>query len=217
MEDGLNEVPRHLFPHENNEVLQQVRKVVIFASGAGSNAQKILEYFRNSTTIKIVLLVCNKPGAGVLAIAREEHLPVLMIDKERFFRGDGYVRDLQNKGTDLIVLAGFLWKIPSTLIQAFPRQIINLHPALLPRYGGKGMYGHFVHESVLASGDPESGITIHFVNEKYDEGELIFQSSCRVNKSDSPGDLAARIQQLEHRYYPRVIEQLLESKEAPKP
>ena len=148
--------------------------IAIFASGAGSNAQKIIDHFRDHTTIKIGLIVCNKEGAGVLSIATKEAIPSLLIDKERFFRGDAFVADLQQYAVDFIVLAGFLWKIPVKLIQAYPNKIINIHPALLPKYGGKGMYGNFVHEAVIASNDIESGITIHYVDELYDHGGVIF-------------------------------------------
>ena len=186
------------------------RNLAIFASGAGSKAQQIINYFRNSPAVHIRLIVCNKPGAGVLSIAEREGIPVLLIEKERFFRGDGYVSELQKVGTDLIVLAGFLWKVPSSLIEAYPRRIVNIHPALLPRYGGKGMYGTYVHQSVLNAGEVESGISIHYVDEKYDNGDIIFQTACPVLEGDTPESLAQRIHQLEHLHYPRVLEELLQ-------
>jgi phosphoribosylglycinamide formyltransferase 1 len=184
------------------------KHIAIFASGAGSNAQQIINYFRTSTDSKVAMIVCNKPGAGVVSIAEKEGIPVLLIEKERFFRGDGYVTELQNVKTDWIVLAGFLWKIPQSLINAFPRRIINIHPALLPKYGGKGMYGAYVHQSVLSAGEVESGITVHYVDEHYDNGDIIFQTACPVLDGDTPETLAQRIHQLEHFHYPRVIEQL---------
>lgn len=187
------------------------KNLTIFASGAGSNAKQIINYFRNSSLAKIVLIVCNKPGAGVISIAEEENIPVLMIEKENFFKGDGYLRQLQEAKTDLVVLAGFLWKIPQTLIDAYPRRIINIHPALLPKYGGKGMYGQYVHEAILNAGEMESGITIHYVDEHYDNGDVIFQTACLVLDGDTPEDLAQRIHQLEHMHYPLVIEDLVKS------
>src|SRR6185437_11291148 len=138
-----------------------MKQLAIFASGTGSNAARIIDYFRHHREIKVGLIVCNKPGAGVLNVAEREGLPVLLIEKERFFRGDGYVEDLRRREIGLIVLAGFLWKIPLTLVRAYPGKIVNIHPALLPKYGGKGMYGRFVHEAVLAASEKETGITIH--------------------------------------------------------
>jgi formyltetrahydrofolate-dependent phosphoribosylglycinamide formyltransferase len=188
------------------------KQVAIFASGAGSNAQKIIDYFRGSSSVHIALIVCNKPEAGVLDIARKEGIPVLLIEKERFFRGDAYLPEFKKAGITFIILAGFLWKVPSALIQAFPDQIINIHPALLPLYGGKGMYGHHVHAAVIAAGDKESGITIHYVNERYDEGATIFQARCPVQPGDTPDVLAQRIHALEHAHYPKVIEDILKNK-----
>jgi len=187
----------------------RVIHIAIFASGAGSNAQKIIDHFKNSDHIIISLIVCNKPAAGVLSIAEKENIPSLLIDKEKFFRGNGYTDELKQAGIDFIVLAGFLWKIPDTLIQAYPGKIINIHPALLPNYGGKGMYGNFVHQAVIASGEKESGITIHYVDGHYDNGDIIFQARCAISENDTPATLASRIHQLEHEHYPQVIEKLL--------
>lgn len=183
--------------------------VALFASGAGSNAQKIIDYFRGSTTVRIALIVCNKPGAGVLGIAQKEHIPVLLIEKEAFFRGNGYLDELKTAGIDFIVLAGFLWKVPSTLTAAYPNRIVNIHPALLPRYGGKGMYGMHVHEAIIAAGDQESGITIHYVDNVYDNGDIIFQATCAIEPGDTPASLAQKVHQLEHAHYPRIIEQVI--------
>jgi formyltetrahydrofolate-dependent phosphoribosylglycinamide formyltransferase len=188
----------------------QTKNIVIFASGAGSNAQKIIDYFRGSTHIRISLIICNKPGAGVLNIAQKESIPTLLIEKERFFRGDSYLPELAQAQAHLIVLAGFLWKVPQKLIEAYPRRIINIHPALLPKFGGKGMYGQYVHESVLNAGEVETGITIHYVDEHYDNGDIIFQTACPVLEGDTPETLAKRIHQLEYLYYPKVIEKILE-------
>jgi phosphoribosylglycinamide formyltransferase-1 len=206
-----------------------VKKIAVFASGSGSNAEKIIERLTPSYAkasegkpnhtpkereeqtpkVQVALIVCNKPGAGVLAIAEENKIPTLLIEKEKFFRGDGYVDELKQAGIDFIILAGFLWKIPGTLIKAFLKKIINIHPALLPNYGGKGMYGRFVHEAVIANKEKESGITIHYVDEHYDKGDIIFQASCQVFPDDTADILAARIQKLEHEHFPAVIEKLI--------
>ena len=184
-------------------------QLAIFASGAGSNAQRIIQHFSSSSQIKCALVVCNKAGAGVTDIAAKAGIPVLMIEKEPFFRGDAYTADLKNRGIDFIVLAGFLWKLPSRLVAAYPGKIINIHPALLPKYGGKGMYGNFVHEAVIAAGEKESGITVHYVDELYDHGNIIFQASCPVVEGDTPASLAKKIHVLEHTHYPAVIEKTL--------
>lgn len=189
----------------------KLRHIVIFASGAGSNAQNIINYFRNETVAKVCLVVCNKPGAGVISIAAKENIPVLLIEKERFFRGDAYLPELQKVNADLIVLAGFLWKVPQVLIDAYPRHIINIHPALLPKYGGRGMYGQYVHEAILNAGEMESGITIHYVDEHYDNGDVIFQTACPILESDNSSALAERIHHLEYLHYPRVIEEIIKT------
>ena len=196
--------------------------VAIFASGAGSNARKIIEYFEvggadlnaqvggagSNTHIKVSMIVCNVPGAGVLEIAKEKGIPTLLINKEEFAR-TGYVESLRNADIHFIVLAGFLWKVPAVLVNAYPRSIINIHPALLPKYGGKGMYGARVHEAVIAARENESGITIHWVNEQYDEGAIIFQATCLVESGDTPAMLANKIHALEHAHFAPTIEKLL--------
>lgn len=184
-------------------------KLAIFASGAGSNAQKIIDHFRNAAGISVALIACNKPGAGVLAIAQREGIASLLIEKEPFFRGDAYVPFLKEKEIGFIVLAGFLWKVPPVLISAYPNKIVNIHPALLPKYGGKGMYGNHVHEAVIVNKEKESGITIHLVDEQYDHGRTLLQATCPVDATDTASSLAQKIHQLEHYYYPRVIEQEL--------
>jgi phosphoribosylglycinamide formyltransferase 1 len=188
-------------------------KLAVFASGAGSNAQKIIDHFQTSSLGQIALIVSNKPGAGVLHIAERHGIPTLLIERERFFRGDGYVPEFQKAGIDLIVLAGFLWKVPQPLLNAFPRKIINIHPALLPKYGGKGMYGHYVHEAVLAANELETGITIHYVDDQYDHGDAIFQARCAVTATDDVAAISKSVQQLEHYHYPRVIENVLQQME----
>jgi formyltetrahydrofolate-dependent phosphoribosylglycinamide formyltransferase len=187
-----------------------VTRIAIFASGTGSNAQKLIDYFRQSDTVKVALIVCNKPGAGVLQIAENEKIPSLLINRERFFKEDAYVAELQQYGIDFVVLAGFLWKIPPALVQAYPNKMVNIHPALLPKYGGKGMYGQHVHEAVIAAGETESGITIHYVDELYDHGKIIFQGKCRIEPGETAGSLAQKIHALEHEHYPRVVAELLQ-------
>lgn len=186
-----------------------MNKIAIFASGAGSNAQKIIDHFHTSSVAEIALIVSNKPEAGVLKIAARENIPTLIIEKEKFFHGNGYVDELQQQSIDFIVLAGFLWKIPLSLIKAYPGKIVNIHPALLPAYGGKGMYGNFVHQAVITNKEKESGISIHYVDEHYDHGDLIFQARCPVYENDTAESLAQRIHGLEHAHYPRVLEKLL--------
>jgi formyltetrahydrofolate-dependent phosphoribosylglycinamide formyltransferase len=188
---------------------QDKRKIALFASGNGTNAAKLIHHFKENPAVEIVLLVCNKPGAGVIQIAEQEGIKVLIIEKEPWFRGDGYVEELKNKKIDYLILAGFLWKIPSSVLQNWSGKILNIHPALLPKYGGKGMYGKYVHEAVLASGDKESGITIHVVDEQYDHGPAVFQAVCPVLPEDSAETLGNRIQELEHRYYAEIVEKFI--------
>jgi len=202
--------------------------IAIFASGAGSNARKIIEYFEATNTtqkhIKVSLIVCNVPSAGVLNIAKEKGIPTLLINKSEF-SNTGYVESLRNADIHFIVLAGFLWKVPAVLVHAFEpgnsidnfgnitrnitRGIINIHPALLPKYGGKGMYGSHVHEAVIAAGEKESGITIHWVNENYDEGNIIFQAKCSIDSNETADTLANKIHALEHAHFAPTIEGLL--------
>lgn len=198
-------------------------KLAVFASGAGSNAEKIIaasksylnknndrDIAKQTTNWEVALIVCNKPGAGVLKIASNNGISVLMIEKKRFDNGDNYLLDLKKFKIDFIVLAGFLWKIPPALINEYPKRIINIHPALLPKYGGAGMYGSKVHEKVIAANEKESGITIHYVDELYDHGEIIFQAKCTVAESDNAETLAKKIHALEHAHYPVVINSLLQ-------
>jgi formyltetrahydrofolate-dependent phosphoribosylglycinamide formyltransferase len=187
------------------------KRIAIFASGKGSNAEVIIHHFKNHPFIRIALIVSNKPDAGVLHIAAANHIPTLLVEKDDFFKGNAYVEDLKNEQIDFIVLAGFLWKVPTALIKAYPQQIINIHPALLPKYGGKGMYGHFVHESVINNKEKESGISIHYVDEVYDHGEIVFQATCEVKENDTTETLADRIHKLEHEHYAKVIEKMIVS------
>ncbi len=183
--------------------------IAIFASGTGSNARRIMEHFQHSDAVRVRLVVSNKADAGVLDIAREMGVETLIIHRESFYRSAAIVEDLRSRHISFIVLAGFLWLVPAYLVQAFPRAIVNIHPALLPKFGGKGMYGAHVHEAVKLAGEMETGITIHFVDERYDEGQTIFQARCPVLTSDTAADIARRVLTLEHRHFPVVIEQLL--------
>ena len=182
-----------------------MKQIAIFSSGAGSNAEKIIDHLKGSSTATVSLVVCNKPDAGVLKIAANNNIPVLLIEKEKFFRGNAYVDELKEAGIDFIVLAGFLWKVPAALIKEFREKIINIHPALLPKYGGKGMYGNFVHEAVIANNEKESGITIHYVDEVYDHGQIILQATCPVEAGETPESLAKKVQVLEHRHFPATV------------
>ena len=186
-----------------------MKRIAIFASGSGSNAEAIARYLTDRTDVEISLILTNNPEAGVIQRARRLHIPVVVFDKKTFYDSERIIDLLHNQPIDLVVLAGFMMLIPEKLVQAFPRQIINIHPALLPKYGGKGMYGHFVHEAVVVAGEAESGITIHYVNEVYDEGEIIFQATCALTPTDTPEDVARKVQLLEHEHYPRVVGQLL--------
>jgi formyltetrahydrofolate-dependent phosphoribosylglycinamide formyltransferase len=186
-------------------------RICIFASGTGTNAEKLIDHFRGHALARVTLIACNRSGAGVIRIAEKENIPVLWIEKEKFYRGNAYLDELREAKIEWIVLAGFLWKIPKTLILAFKQRIINLHPALLPDFGGKGMYGIHVHEAVLAAGKKETGISIHYVNEEFDEGKLIYQARCPIDQKDTAESLARKVQALEHEKYPLVIEKLIRS------
>ena len=186
-----------------------MHSLIIFASGKGSNARAIIDYFRKNQLAKVALIVSNKADAGVLDIAKEEHIPFLLVNKHSL-QETLLIGQLQHYNPALIILAGFLWKIPDGIIQAF--RIINIHPALLPDHGGKGMYGHHVHNAVLAAGKRESGITIHYVDEVYDSGDVILQARCPVLPEDTADSLASRIHSLEHFFFPRTIEYLLTSR-----
>ncbi len=185
------------------------KRIAIFASGGGSNAQKIIEHFKHHQAIQVDLVISNKAQAGVLSMAQAYNIATLVIDRAAFYETDEVVKKLHTAQIDLIVLAGFLWKVPDALIAAFPGAIVNIHPSLLPKFGGKGMYGMHVHKAVVAAGETESGPTIHYVNEHYDEGQIIFQATCEVLANDTPEALQQRVLALEHKHYPTVIEQLL--------
>ncbi|TDE18230.1 phosphoribosylglycinamide formyltransferase [Dyadobacter psychrotolerans] len=186
-----------------------MKRIAIFASGSGSNAEKICDYFNGRTDVEVSLILTNNPQAGVIQRARKLHIPVVVFDRKTFYETERILNLLQNEGVDFIVLAGFMMLIPEFLVKGYPDRMVNIHPALLPKHGGKGMYGHFVHEAVVEAKDKQSGITIHFVNKHYDEGNIIFQATCDVLKTDSPDDVAAKVQVLEHQHYPRVIDEVV--------
>lgn len=185
------------------------KKLVIFASGEGSNAQQIMDHFRGSALAEVILVVCNKPEANVLNRAKKAGIPTLLLNRSEFFESDTLVKHLQSLGADLLILAGFLWMIPENLVKAFNNRIINIHPSLLPKFGGKGMYGMHVHKAVVAAGEKESGISIHVVNEHYDEGKLLEQHKCLLDAHETPESLAQKIHQLEHAHFPQSIENWL--------
>ncbi|MBP6620462.1 MAG: phosphoribosylglycinamide formyltransferase [Leadbetterella sp.] len=182
-------------------------KIAIFASGSGSNAERIVEFFSSNEEIEVTLVLTNNPAAGVIERAQRLNIPTLIFNKTLFSKTDKIVEILQSQQIDWVILAGFLWLVPNNLTRAFENRMINIHPALLPKYGGKGMWGHHVHEAVVANQETETGITIHYVNEKYDEGKTIFQAKCEVKASDSPDDVAKKIHQLEYQHFPEIIYQ----------
>jgi phosphoribosylglycinamide formyltransferase 1 len=200
-----------LQPFVTEFMSKSVKNIAILASGAGSNAQKILEHFSDRMDIAVRLIVSNKQDAGVLNIAKVASIDTFIVTRDSFYATTDLLVELDKRNIDFIVLAGFLWLIPPYLIQHYPDRIINIHPALLPKFGGKGMYGHFVHEAVHLAKETHSGITIHYVNEKYDEGSIVFQERCEILPSDQPEDIAKKVQVLEHSHYPTVIDQLVSS------
>lgn len=184
-----------------------MKKIVIFASGSGSNAENI--YNQLHKEVEIQCIYCNHPKAGVIERAERLKIPLVLINRSEWIDSQQIEHQIAELNPDLIVLAGFLWKVPESFVARFPQKIINIHPALLPNYGGKGMYGHHVHEAVIAAKEPKSGITIHYVNEHYDEGEYIFQAECELTSNDTPDSLAQKIHELEFKYFPLTIQKLL--------
>lgn len=184
-----------------------MKKIAIFASGSGTNAQNIIEYFQGNRHVIVDSLWSNNENAYALIRAEKLGVESFTFSREEFYHSIDVLEELTERKIDLIVLAGFLWLVPKYLTEEFP--VINIHPALLPKYGGKGMYGNFVHESVVKNKDKVSGISIHYVNERYDEGDIIFQATCDLDRSDKADDVAAKVHQLEYEHYPRVIEEVL--------
>lgn len=189
---------------------KRMRNIAIFASGAGTNAENIIKYFSNGEKAKVALVLSNKPDALVLERAARYGVESFFFDRALFYNTGEVLAVLEKHDIDIVVLAGFLWLVPENILKAFAGRIVNIHPALLPRHGGRGMYGGRVHGSVLAAGDRESGITIHLVNERYDSGDILFQARCPVVRGDTPDSLAARVHALEYEHYPRVIEEIID-------
>jgi phosphoribosylglycinamide formyltransferase 1 len=188
-------------------------KIAIFASGSGSNAENIVEYFKENAEVEVCMFLTNNPSAGVIERGQRLNIPTVVFNKSLFSKSDKIVELLQSQAIDWVILAGFLWLVPANLIKAYKDKIINIHPALLPKYGGKGMWGHHVHEAVVANKETESGITIHYVNEHYDEGKVIFQAKCEVSEGDTADSVAAKIHALEYQFFPEVIyREILSSK-----
>ena len=185
------------------------KRIAIFASGSGSNAQKLMEHFKRNPDIEVALVLTNNSDAYVLQRADSFEIPSHIFDKHEFYKTDNIIDLLKNLNIDLIVLAGFLWLIPKNLIEEYPGKIINIHPSILPKFGGKGMYGDHVHNAVIESEEPEGGITIHYVNENYDEGDYIYQAKYRIEKEDNLEMVKFKGQQLEHQHYPRIVESIL--------
>jgi len=186
-----------------------MKNIAVFASGEGSNARQLIDYFKVHPHIRVTLIVTNNPKAKVIELANEAGISALIFNKQQFTETTQLLDELRIKKIDLIALAGFLWLIPNPLIKAFPNKILNIHPALLPKYGGKGMYGSAVHKAVIADKETYSGISIHFVNEKYDEGQILLQVKCQVDSGETTESLAVKIHQLEHANYAHAIEDLL--------
>lgn len=185
------------------------KRIVIFASGSGTNAQNIIEYFQQGEFVKVVLVLSNRKSAQVIDRAKALQIKASTFTKDELLSEKGVLNTLKTARPDLIVLAGFLLKFPQIILKEFPNKVINIHPALLPKYGGKGMYGTYVHEAVVANNEPETGITIHYVNEKYDEGAIIFQESIAITVKDTADDIAAKVHELEYDHFPKVIEKIL--------
>ena len=185
------------------------KRLAIFASGSGTNAENIIRFFKNHARAEVSLILTNRNDAGVIPRAKKFDIPCIIFNREDFYESEKILSYLKEYEIDYIILAGFLWLIPKNLLQRYPDRIINIHPALLPKYGGKGMFGMRVHETVIMNKDKESGITIHYVNEEYDKGNIIFQAKCRIEKTDSPDTLAGKIHALEYEHFPKVIESLL--------
>jgi phosphoribosylglycinamide formyltransferase-1 len=183
--------------------------LALFASGSGTNAENLIKYFQNKPQIEISCICTNRADAYVIERAKRYRIPVLIFSRDDFYHSEKVLQYLLNNHTDWIILAGFLWLLPATLIDRFPNRIINIHPALLPKYGGKGMYGSHVHQAVIDQHESESGITIHWVNHEYDKGDIIFQATCPVDQADTPDSLAAKVHQLEYEYFPKVVEKVI--------
>ena len=187
------------------------KNIAIFASGNGTNAENIIRYFQNSESVNVKLVLADRETAFVLERARRLNVPFACLDKAAWADGTAVLSLLEDKGIDFIVLAGFLARVPDCILHAYPNKIINIHPALLPKFGGKGMYGDRVHEAVVMAGESESGITIHYIDEHYDEGSTVFQAKCPVLPGNTPADVAKKVHALEYEWFPKIIERVVNS------
>lgn len=190
-----------------------MKRLAVFASGSGTNAENIIRYFKNSSEVEICLILSNKPDAFVLERAKQLNVPTFIFNRKDFYQTNTVLEALKAEEVDYIILAGFLWLVPDPIVQAYPAEILNIHPALLPKFGGKGMYGHHVHRAVIDTKEKESGITIHLIDGEYDKGQNLFQTTCPVFETDTPDSLADRIHKLEYEHFPKVIEQYIKSRD----
>ena len=186
-----------------------MKNIAIFASGSGTNAENLIKFFRTSPFGRVQIVLSNRADAGVLGRAQSLDIESFVFNREQFYNSEDVLEVLLERHIDFIVLAGFLWLVPDYLLQTFENKIVNIHPALLPKYGGKGMYGSHVHRAVIEAGDPESGISIHYVNARYDEGDIIFQARCDIAPGETPDSLAGKVHELEYAHFPGVVEGLL--------
>lgn len=194
---------------KNTNSIQEMKNIAILASGSGSNAENIAKYFEGSDYARVSFIIANNPEAYVLERAKKLGIEAAVVTKQQFMEADSIIAMLQKRNIDFVVLAGFLLLVPQKLIQAYPGKIVNIHPALLPKHGGKGMYGDRVHKAVVECGDSESGITIHLIDEQYDKGTTFFQAKCPVLPTDTPDDVAAKVHALEYEHFPHVIEEIM--------
>jgi len=196
---------------QNSTIFKKIMKnIAIFASGSGTNAENLIKFFRTGRSGRVCLVLSNNKKAGVIQRAQSHDIETFVFGREQFYESGEVLELLKEKAIDFVVLAGFLWLVPGPLLESYENKVVNIHPALLPKYGGKGMYGRHVHEAVIANGDKESGITIHYVNQKYDDGGIIFQARCRVDPGDTADTLVSRIHLLEYEHFPKVVEKLLQ-------
>lgn len=186
-----------------------MKRIAVFASGSGSNAENIVKFFKNNDLARVTIILSNKKDAYVLERAQQLGVPSISFNREDFYNSNKIVRTLEEQGIDMVVLAGFLWLVPQSLIDKYDGRIVNIHPALLPKYGGKGMFGMNVHNAVVAEKETETGITIHYVNGRYDEGNVIFQAKVSVNPSDTPEMVADKVHHLEYEHFPKIVEKLI--------
>ena len=195
---------------QNSTIFKKImRNIAIFASGSGTNTENLVHFFRTSPFGQVSLVLTNRPDAGVIQRVQSNDIECIVFNRSQFYDTNEVVDLLVERGIEFVILAGFLWLVPDNLLELYDNKIVNIHPALLPKYGGKGMYGHFVHEAVIANAEKESGITIHYVNSRYDEGDVILQARCKVEVDDTPDSLASKIHALEYEHFPKAVEALL--------